>query len=240
MYGRKPVESQLERDPARVEKIWVRQGLPPQALARIRELGSQHRIPVQEVPGKKLADLVGPVNDQGVVAQLSAATYTDFADWLPTVDTSTLPVVLVLDGIEDVANFGAILRTAAGAGAAAVLVPKHGQAPVNATVMKTSAGTAGLVPIVRVTNLNSSIRDLKDAGFWVCGLDQRAPDLAWHKDLRMALAIVVGGEGSGMHQKTRELCDFLVRFPMAHGIESLNAGVSAALLAYEALRQRQS
>lgn len=238
IYGRKPVEEQLVRQPRHVEAVWVKDSMPTGPLQVIIRLASEHRIPVKSVPGRKLSELVGPVNDQGVVATLSAVEYAEFDDWLATVDVAANPVVMALDELEDVANFGAILRTAAAAGVAGVIVPKHRQAPVNATVFKTSAGTVGLVPIVRVTNLNLALRDLKDAGFWVCGLDAAAPLPAWKQDLVMPLVIIVGSEGEGIRQKTLETCDIRLSYPMTNGVESLNASVSAALLCYEAVRQR--
>jgi len=238
IYGRKPVEEQLKREPRRIETIWLKETAPMGPLQLIQSMASENRIPVRRVPGRKLADLVGAVNDQGVAATLSAVEYSEYEDWIETVDVKTNPIVMVLDELEDVANFGAILRTAAAAGVVGVIVPKHRQAPVNAVVFKTSAGTVGLVPIIRVTNVNLTLRDLKDAGFWVCGLDQSAPQTAWKQDLVSPLVIVVGSEGDGIRQKTLELCDFKVKFPMGNEVESLNASVSAALLCYEALRQR--
>jgi len=238
IYGRKPIEEQLKREPRRIETIYVKDSVPTAPLQDILSMASENRIPVRKVPGRKLSDMVGAVNDQGVIATLSAVEYDEFEDWLPTVDIRTNPIVMVLDELEDVANFGAILRTAAAAGIAGVIVPKHRQAPVNAVVYKTSAGTVGKVPIIRVTNINLTLRELKEAGFWVCALDQSAPQPAWKQDLISPLVIVVGSEGDGIRQKTLELCDFKVNFPMENQVESLNASVSAALLCYEALRQR--
>lgn len=237
LFGRNPVEEVLKNTPDKVEKIYVRDSAGG-GLGSIISLASENKIPVQRVPGKKLNDLVGPVNDQGVVAQMSAVAYAELEDWLEIVEISTNPTIIILDELEDVSNFGAILRTAAAAGMSAVMVPKHRQAPVNATVFKTSAGTAGRIPIIRVVNVNQSIAKLKDAGFWVVGLDQDAPSLLWQQDLNMPLAIVVGSEGKGVREKTLSHCDFMVKLPMEHNVESLNASVSAALICYEVVRQR--
>lgn len=239
LYGRHPVEEILRTNPGRVEKIYIRDSAGG-GLSNIIALASENRIPVQRVPGKKLNDLVGAVNDQGVVALMSSITYAEFADWLDSVEISTNPVILVLDELEDVSNFGAILRTAAASGVDAVLVPKHRQAPVNAAVFKTSAGTAGRVPIVRVVNINQAILTLKDKGFWVAGLDQNARTQLWEQDLTMPLAIIVGSEGKGIRMKTLDHCDFTLKLPMANDVESLNASVSAALICYEVVRQRRA
>ncbi|MEL7832514.1 23S rRNA (guanosine(2251)-2'-O)-methyltransferase RlmB [Fodinibius sp. Rm-B-1B1-1] len=240
IYGRNPIKEALTNEAERVEKIFVRDSLHDSQLPELFNLASQHRIPISHVPGSKLYDLVGSVNDQGVVALMSQISYQDFGNWLDSVDTSTYPAVLLLDEIEDPGNLGAILRTAAAAGIEAVLVPKHRQAPVNATVHKTSAGTAGRIPIVRVGNLNQAIMELKDEGFWIGGLDMDGEQKLWDLEIDRPLAFVVGSEGSGISQKTLEHCDYKFRIPMENRVESLNASVSAALLCYEWKRKSQS
>ncbi len=238
IYGRHPIIEQLNREPEKVDKLYIRDTIAGGPAQEIIRLASEHRIPVQRVPGRKLSELVGAVNDQGFVALITPVQYEDLDEWLETIDSATKPLALILDEIEDPHNFGAMLRTAAAVGAAAVLVPKHRQAPVNATVVKTSAGTAGMVPIVRVVNINSAIRDLQSAGFWVCGLDQEAESTVWEHKFDTATALVVGSEGKGIREKTLELCDFKLRLPMEPGVESLNASVSAALVMYEWRRQQ--
>lgn len=238
IYGRHPIIEQLNREPVKVDKLYIRDTIAGGPAQEIIRLASEHRIPVQRVPGRKLSELVGAVNDQGFVALITPVQYEDLDEWLETIDSATKPLALILDEIEDPHNFGAMLRTAAAVGAAGVLVPKHRQAPVNATVVKTSAGTAGMVPIVRVVNINSAIRDLQSAGFWVCGLDQEAESTVWEHKFDTATALVVGSEGKGIREKTLELCDFKLRLPMEPGVESLNASVSAALVMYEWRRQQ--
>ena len=238
IYGRHPVIDQLNREPEKVDKLYIRDTVAPGPAHEVMRLASEHRIPVQRVPGRKLSELVGAVNDQGFVALITPVQYEELDTWLETIDVAVKPLVLVLDEIEDPHNFGAMLRTAAAVGASGVLVPKHRQAPVNATVVKTSAGTAGLVPIVRVVNINSAIRDLQSAGFWVCGLEQNGDQTVWDHKFDTASALIVGSEGKGVREKTLELCDFKLRLPMEPGVESLNASVSAALVMYEWKRQQ--
>jgi 23S rRNA (guanosine2251-2'-O)-methyltransferase len=233
IYGRNPLKEALTNEAERIEKIFIRDSLHDSQLSTIFELASQHRIPISHVPGSKLYELVGQVNDQGVVALMSKISYQNFGSWLDSVDTSAYPAILLLDEIEDPGNMGAILRTAAAAGISAVLVPKHRQAPVNATVYKTSAGTAGRIPIVRVGNLNQTIMKLKDEGFWIGGLDMTGDQELWDLEVDRPLAFVIGNEGSGISQKTLEHCDYRFRIPMENNVESLNASVSAALLCYE-------
>jgi 23S rRNA (guanosine2251-2'-O)-methyltransferase len=238
IYGRKPIEEALKKEAGRLEKIFVRTNLRDDTISAILDAASANRIPVSHVPGVKLHDLVGGVNDQGVVALMSAIQYREFGEWLDEVDTSEYPAILLLDELEDPRNVGAILRSAAAAGIAAVLVPKHRQAPISPTVFKTSAGTAGKIPIVRVGNLNQSIMKLKDAGFWIAGIAMEGEKKLWDLEVDRALAFVIGNEGSGIREKTLEHCDFSLSIPMHNQVESLNASVSAALVSYEWRRKK--
>lgn len=238
IYGKNPVEEQLRTSPERIDKIYIKRNLKGPAVSSIKEHASKNRIPVTEVPGQKLFELVGNVNDQGVVASISMAVYKEFEEWIDTITPDTDTAVLLLDEIEDPHNFGAILRTAAAAGMDAIIVPKHRQAPVNATVFKTSAGTAGRIPIVRAVNLNQAILSLKEHSFWIAGLDQNAETLLWEQTFDVPMGFVIGNEGHGMRKKTGEHCDFLLSVPMQNGVESLNASVSAALVCYEWRRQK--
>ncbi len=240
IYGIHPVEEALNNPDVGVEKIYMRQGLKHSKVSTLHELASARRVPIVETPGKKLFEMVGKVNDQGVVAQLSGVVYTELEDWLSQTDVSGKPVVLVLSEIEDTHNFGAILRSAAAAETAAVIVPKHRQAPVNATVFKTSAGTAGMVPIIRVTNINQSIELLKEHGFWFAALDGNSEKTIWQEDFDAPMGIVIGSEGTGIRQKTAELCDFSLSIPVSPKVESLNASVSAAIVLFEIRRKRLS
>ena len=238
IYGRNPVAEALKDEPERVEKIAVRNSLRDEQIEDILHAASAHRVPVSHVPGAKIHEMVGSVNDQGVVALMSAVKYQSFGTWLNDIDTADYPAILLLDGIEDPHNIGAILRSAAAAGIAAVLVPKHRRAPINATVYKTSAGTAGKIPIVRAGNLNQSIMKLKDEGFWIAGLDTKAERRLWELEVDRPLAFVIGNEGSGIRRKTLEHCDYHFAIPMHNNVESLNSSVSAALVCYEWSRKK--
>lgn len=238
IYGRNPVEELLQNRADEVEKIYINRKLNKQSFSNILNLASNNRVPVVEVPGSKLYDLVGKVNDQGIVAAVSQIQYEEFEDWLERFEPNENTGILLLDEIEDPHNFGAILRTAAASGMDAVIVPKHRQAPVSAAAYKTSAGTAGRIPIVRAVNLNQAILKLKDNKFWIAGLDMDGDSLLWEQTFDVPMAFVIGNEGRGMRQKTGEHCDFLLSIPMYNGVESLNASVSAALVCYEWRRQK--
>ena len=148
------------------------------------------------------------------------------------------PFVLVLDGVQDPHNLGACLRTADACGALAVVIPKDRAVQLNATVRKVAAGAAETTPLAAVTNLARSLRLLKEAGLWIVGADAEAPKLAHETDLAGPIALVMGAEGAGLRQLTRETCDFLVRLPQHGSVESLNVSVATGMLLYEALRQR--
>lgn len=238
LYGLNPVAEQLKTHPEQVDKIYIRKNLSGPVVKQIFKLASENRIPVTEVPDSKLSDLVERVNTQGIVAGISEISYLEFEDWLRDIDPTPETAILLLDEIEDPHNFGAILRTAAAAGFSAVVVPKHRQAPVNATVFKTSAGTAGRIPIVRAVNLNQAILALKENKFWIAGMDQHAESTIWEQTYDVPMAFVIGNEGKGMRKKTGEHCDFLLSLPMFNEVESLNASVSAALICYEWRRQK--
>lgn len=238
IYGKNPVTEALKSKPERIDKIFVRDSIRDTSISEIFTLASNNRIPINHVPGKKLFEYVGKVNDQGVVAQMSSVPYHDFGDWLSNIEVSEYPGILLLDEIEDPHNLGAILRSAAAAGIEAVLVPKHRQAPVSPAVFKASAGTAGKIPIVRVGNLNQTIMELKDNGFWIAGLDGSGETELWDLEVDRPLAFVIGNEGSGIREKTLEHCDYRIRIPMQNAVESLNASVGAALIAYEWKRKK--
>lgn len=239
IYGRNAIEEALKSEKEQVEKIFIRQNLSDASFKEILRLASQQRVPVSHVPGRKLYDFVGNVNDQGIVALMSAVSYGNFGHWLDSIEVADHPAILLLNEIEDPANLGAILRTAAAAGMEAVLVPKHRQAPVSPAVYKASAGTAGRIPVVRVGNLNQTILKLKDKGFWIAGTDMNGNKNLWDLEVDRALAFVIGNEGSGIRQKTLEHCDYTFSIPLENDVESLNASVSAGLVCYEWKRKRQ-
>ena len=239
IYGRNAVLEYLEHKPEHISKIYLKQQLQGRPIRELEQLASGQRIPVQRVPGRKLAEMVGPVNDQGIVAAITPASYIELEDWLEDADLSRNPVILALDEIEDPHNFGAVVRTALACGVDAVMVSKHRQATITGGVMKASAGTILRMPVIRVVNLNQALMKLKESGFWVCGTDMEGSQDFRRQDYRMPLVVILGSEEKGIRKKTREHCDMLVHIPMKNGVESLNASVSGALICYEILRQRE-
>ena len=157
---------------------------------------------------------------------------------LKGLDARTVPLLLVLDGVQDPHNLGACLRAADGAGVDAVIVPRDRAAGLTAAVRKVAAGAAETVPLVQVTNLARLLRALKEQGIWIVGADGAAETVHHAADLTLPLALVLGAEGAGMRRLTRAHCDVLVKLPMLGAVESLNVAVAAGILLYEARRQR--
>lgn len=240
VYGRNAVHELLEHRHGNISKIYIRNNVKGGAIQDLVNMASSCRVPVQRVPGKKLADMVGSVNDQGVVASVSEAAYIEMEDWLEQSDISLNPVIIALDEIEDPHNFGAVVRTALACGIDAVMVPKHRQAPMSGGVFKASAGAILRMPVIRVVNLNQSLMTLKKSGFWILGTNMESGEPYWHQDYNIPMVVVLGSEEKGIRKKTKEHCDLFVHIPMLNDVESLNASVSSALISYEILRQRQA
>lgn len=238
IYGRKPVAEALIEESTTVEKIYIRNSLNKNQVKAILQNASRQKVPVSEVPGKKLYDLVGSVNDQGVVALLSEADYMELDEWLTAMKDVANPALLLVDGVEDTHNIGAIIRSAAGAGMHGILLPKHGIAPITGGTYKAAAGNIGKVPLIRAGNLNQAIMELKEHYFWIAGLDGEGETGLWNLDMSTPMAFIIGAEQDGIRPSTKKHCDFLVNIPLSNGVESLNASVAAALLAFEWKRRR--
>ncbi len=237
--GINAVASALEHDSEHVREILLEAGAKNPRLAEIESTARERGIALRRVNAQALNGAAGDARHQGVVARYEAARTFDEDDLAGLVEAAEgKALVLVLDGITDPHNLGACLRSAAAAGAHAVLIPKDKSAPVNATVRKTSSGAADRIPVVRVTNLARSLRELRDLGVWVYGLEGESPTSLYGVDLRGNVALVLGSEGEGMRRLTREHCDGLVKIPMPGDIESLNVSVAAGVCLFEAVRQR--
>jgi 23S rRNA (guanosine2251-2'-O)-methyltransferase len=236
--GRNPVIEALRSGTA-VEKIVVLYGVRGSAIERIKELARQNRVPLVEVNKQKFRELVNDTTTQGVVALVGTKEYVSVEALLNTAkERNQPPFLLVLDEIQDPQNLGAIIRTAECAGAHGVILPKHHSASVNQTVAKASAGASEQLPIAKVTNIVTTLDELKAQGLWVVGADTDGDKLYYELDYKSPIAIVVGSEGEGIRRLVKEKCDFLVRIPLLGKIGSLNASVAAALVMYEVVRAR--
>ncbi|MDH3514157.1 MAG: 23S rRNA (guanosine(2251)-2'-O)-methyltransferase RlmB [Gammaproteobacteria bacterium] len=229
----------LKSAPDRVEEIWVSDTRGDRRVAAVLDAARAARVKIHKSPRAALDRMTDGVKHQGVVARLSqtpglkAPDLESFLAHLPT-----LPLLLVLDGVQDPHNLGACLRSADAAGAHGVIVPREHSAPLSAVARRAASGAAETVPVFQVVNLARALRELKQAGIWLAGASQEADTDIFHADLRRPLAIVLGGEGRGLRRLTQEECDMQVRIPMAGTVESLNVSVAAGICLFEAVRQR--
>lgn len=223
-----------------IERILLAEGqVGSSAAAELLSRARDARIRVDRLPRERLTALTGGGVHQGIVAELRGFDYVEIEDLLATALASDRPPLLVLlDGIQDPHNLGAIIRSAHALGAHGVVVTKDRAAAVTGTVVKASAGATAHTPIARVVNLSRTLETLKDAGLWIAAADPQGPEPLWSARLDGPLAIVVGAEGSGVRKGVLEHCDLRVSIPLTGRVDSLNASVSAAVLLYEVVRQR--
>ncbi|MDR1076953.1 MAG: 23S rRNA (guanosine(2251)-2'-O)-methyltransferase RlmB [Xanthomonadaceae bacterium] len=241
IVGVNAVASSIENDADNVREVLIDGGRKNARLTGIEEDARRKGIDVRRVTAQALDGVGGAVRHQGVAARYAAARTWNENELQGLVEAAEgRALVLVLDGVQDPHNLGACLRSAAAAGATAVVIPKDKSAPVNATVRKTSAGAADRLPVVVVTNLSRCLRDLQKLGVWIYGLAGEAGKPLYAIDLRGNIALVLGSEAEGLRRLTREHCDELVNIPMPGDIESLNVSVAAGVSLFEAVRQRQS
>ena len=221
-----------------VECVYICDDTPArgQPISRIVALAKDAGVPVKKVDAKKLDNLSNGLSHQGVVARAAAYQYSTLSDIFAKAGDEA-PFIIIADAIEDPHNLGAIIRTAEAAGAHGIVIPKRGSVGLTAIVGRTSAGAVEHLPVARVTNLVSAIKELKERGVWVYGADMNGA--RWETvDLTGPLALVIGSEGFGISRLVRENCDGILSLPMCGKINSLNASVAAGILMYEAVRQR--
>lgn len=240
VYGVNPVLEALRVRADEVERLYITEGqLGSKAAAEVLSRARDAGIRVERVPRERLASLAEGGVHQGVVAELRGFEYAELADLLEAAEESGRPALLVvLDGIQDPHNLGAIIRSAHALGAHGVVIGKDRAVPVTGLVAKASAGAVEHCPIARVVNISRALEELKEAGVWVAAADVDSQEPLWKARLDGPLAIVVGAEGAGVREGVLKHCDFRLRIPMAGQVGSLNASVSAAILLYEVARQR--
>jgi 23S rRNA (guanosine2251-2'-O)-methyltransferase len=240
-YGIHAVRVLLSRQPGRVRRVLVAGGRDAGRLAEVRALAQQAGVQVASVELAQLDRLAEGERHQGVVAEIvpwAGDPETQLEEALEA--AGPVPLLLVLDGVQDPHNLGACLRSADAAGVAAVIVPRDRAAGLTPVVRKVAAGAAESVPLVAVVNLARTLRELKERGLWLVGTDDAADKTLYEADLKGSLGLVMGSEGEGMRRLTRECCDQLVSIPMAGAVESLNVSVATGVALFEAVRQRSS
>ena len=239
VFGVHAVEALLRYHPKRVKQLWLAESRNDPRVKTLVELAGQARITIGQKDRRELDEWAEGVH-QGVVAEVSPSQVWGEAMLEELLERREgVPLLLVLDGVTDPHNLGACLRTADAAGALAVIVPKDKSATLNATVRKVACGAAEVIPLVAVTNLARTLEKLKERGLWLVGTAGDAEQELYQQDLRGPLVLVMGAEGKGMRRLTRDLCDFLVKLPMAGSVSSLNVSVATGICLFEALRQRR-
>ena len=238
IYGRNAV-LELLKSGQDINKIFVENGQKQGSIKEIIAKAKQASVVMVEVPKSKL-DGMTKENHQGVVATVPPFSYCEIEDILELAkEKNEEAFVVILDGIEDPHNLGAIIRTAETAGVHGIIIPKRRSASVGSTVSKVSAGATTYLKIARVNNLNEAIRKLKENGLWVIGTDGEAKINYDEQDFTGPVGLVIGSEGFGISQLVKENCDLLVKIPMKGQITSLNASVAAGIVMYEVVRQSQ-
>ena len=235
--GRNPV-IEAYRSGRTIDKLFVLDGCQDGPVKTItREARKQHTI-INYVTKERLDQLSETHHHQGVIAIAAAYDYATVDDILAKArEKGEAPFIFVLDGIEDPHNLGAIIRTANLAGAHGVIIPKHRAVGLTATVAKTSAGALNFTPVAKVTNLGTTMDELKKEGLWFVCADMKG-EVMYRQNLTGPIGLVIGKEGSGVSKLVKETCDFTASIPMKGDIDSLNASVAAGVLAYEIVRQR--
>jgi 23S rRNA (guanosine2251-2'-O)-methyltransferase len=221
-----------------IDKIYIQSDISGPGLTELRKAIKQGKVPFSHVPVQKLNRHTNG-NHQGVVAFISPIETQDIEDILPQLfEQGKVPFILILDRITDVRNFGAIVRTAECAGVDAIIIPKRESAQINEDAIKTSTGAIFRVPICKVDNLTDTVYLLKDSGLKIVGCTEKTNMTLYQSDYREPVAIIMGSEENGIGNQLQKNCDSLAKIPMAGEIASLNVSVAAAIILFEAVKQR--
>lgn len=239
IYGINSVGEALKARGRAFEWVGVAKERHDLRLQRLIEECRKQSVPVRFLQRAELDQLAGNNSHQGVVAVTSTKQYNDLDDVIEG-KRGEHSLIVVLDGVEDPHNLGAILRTADAAGADGAIIPERRAAGITGTVAKASAGASAHLPVAKVTNIARTLEDLKAKNIWTVGLDERAPQRYDQLDYKMDCAIVLGGEGKGLHDLVKRKCDFLVSIPTFGMVSSLNVSVAGGVVLYEAVRQRRN
>jgi 23S rRNA (guanosine2251-2'-O)-methyltransferase len=222
-----------------LDSLIVARGSHGNRIEELVRLARQHDILVRFEDRIQLDRTAGPREHQGVVAIVAASPTASFEDLLKPRQPQESPGLLVLlDGVEDPHNLGAVVRTSLAAGAQGVVIPERRAAGLTDSVARASAGALAHLPVARVKNLSRAMEEMKEAGYWLMGLDERAERRHTEVDFNVSVGIVLGGEGKGLHALVRERCDFLVSIPTTGPVRALNVSVAAGIVLFEAVRQR--
>ena len=222
-----------------INKIYIQRGEKHGSINELIKLATNKQIVLVEVDKNKLDEISNGGNHQGIIAVVPPFNYSEVEDIIDVAkEKNEEPFIVILDGIEDPHNLGSIIRTAETAGVHGIIIPQRRAVAVNSTVSKVACGAIEHIKIARVNNLVETINKLKEKGIWIYGTEMNGEKEYYNEDLKGAIAIVIGNEGTGMSRIVRENCDVLLRIPMKGRTNSLNASVSAGIIIYEVLKQR--
>lgn len=236
--GRNAVLELLESDKD-INKIYITKGELKGSINKIIAIANEKKVIIVQKDKKQMDMMAQSENYQGVIAVVPPYEYVEVEDIFEVAkERNEDPFILILDGIEDTHNLGAIIRTAETAGVHGIIIPKRRAAQVNSTVSKVASGALEYMKIARVNNITDTISKLKDKGVWICGTAIDADKFYYDQNLTGPLAIVIGNEGKGISDLVKRNCDFLVKIPMKGKVTSLNASVSTGIIVYEAVKQR--
>lgn len=239
IFGRHPVVDAIKSGTP-VDKLILQQGIRGEFEKEIRHLSQKFNIPCQVVPKERIGKMTRG-NHQGIIAMLSMIPYYKLEDVLPTIyEKSETPLILILDGVTDVRNFGAIARTAECCGAQAIVIPQKGSAQINADAVKTSAGALTKIMVCRERNIQGAIDYLQLSGIQVLASDLRATKAIYELDMTLPTALIIGSENLGIHPTTRNKADETFIIPQKGTTDSFNVSVAAGMMMYEVMRQRKS
>lgn len=242
IYGKNPVIEILSNPSSVIEELYLSRDGKKSSTADIIKTAKGRGIRTTLLTKEELTDLCETHSHQGIAARVKDFEYTDLSDIIAQAKESNQQLLLIiLDHLEDPQNLGAIIRTADVLGAHGVVIPKDRAASVTAAVVKASAGAVNYLPVSRLVNLSTIIRDLKKEGVWIVGADSSSLKPIQNEDFKnLDIALVIGNEGKGLGHKIKSECDFLVSIPQVGKVSSLNASVAAGILIYEIIRQRNS
>jgi 23S rRNA (guanosine2251-2'-O)-methyltransferase len=222
-----------------LDSLIVARGTHGNRIEELVRLARQHGVPVRFEERIQLDRAAGTREHQGVIALVAASPSASFEDLMKPRDPDGAPGLLVLlDGVEDPQNLGAVVRTSLAAGAQGVIIPERRAAGLTDSVARASAGALAHLPVARVKNLSRAMEEMKEAGYWLVGLDERAETRHTEADFKVPVGVVLGGEGKGLHALVRERCDFLVSIPTTGPVRALNVSVAAGIVLFEVVRQR--
>ncbi len=239
VFGLRPIIEAL-RAGKEIDRLFVQTGLKNELFGELMSLLKKHNVPFQYVPIEKLNRLTSK-NHQGVVGYVSSVTYQKIQELLPLLfESGKTPLLLILDRITDVRNFGAIARTAECSGVHAIIIPKRGAAQINSDAMKTSTGALHTIPVCREDELKDVISFLRESGLQVIACTEKATDMYYQHDYTLPVAIIMGSEEDGISTEYIKAADALVKIPLQGQISSLNVSVASGVVLYEAVRQRMT